>query len=80
MRPVRRLMSKLDLVETTHQQQHGVGRHIAAAIGPHEVKQRTLDLDPIKMEDLKEAFESTKPSTQFLSEKYTKWEDNHGST
>ena len=69
-------MAKLDALETTTSNRFTHSRGID--VSPHEVNAALHD-DPITMQDLKAALEATKPSTQFLSEKYLRWEKEHGS-
>jgi katanin p60 ATPase-containing subunit A1 len=67
MRPVRRLMDKLEALEGT--------RAAAAIVGSEMVK-----LDLVTSADVEAAVAVTKPSARFMEEKYTSWQAEFSST
>lgn len=68
MRPLRRLMDKLEALEE-------VKGESAMELGAEEVR-----LDPVSQEDVLAALEATRPSAHAFADKYDKWQREFGST
>lgn len=87
MRPVRRLMDKLNELEKNNQPEPSQGNNRSAAPRPwrpsptisHEEVDALLKSDAVSVEDLEAALETTKPSSRESNmNKYQRWQDEFG--
>lgn len=87
MKPVRRLMDRLQSVETQSQVVSGKGNAKIAksrySVQVNEVGSNIdnmLKADPITLQDMTEALQTTKPSSdQTLQVRYEEWQHDYGS-
>lgn len=68
MKPVRRLMRRLEELE-------GAGQAIPLSQGAIQAE---IDADPVGMQDVDEALSATRPSAQKYTEKYERWQRDYG--
>jgi katanin p60 ATPase-containing subunit A1 len=78
MRPVRRLMEKLEALEEA-QQSHPRPGGRAGAVAASVVGTDVVKLDKVTNEDVRAAIAVTKPSARLMGSKYEAWQAEFGS-
>ena len=86
MKPVRRLMDRLQSVETQSQVSSKGNAKVAKSRYSVQVNEvgsnidNMLKADPITLQDMTEALQTTKPSSdQTLQVRYEEWQNDYGS-